>query len=265
MYMYILCYKNIKKTTRMIVNYSPNFSTPSRNINKIKYIVFHYTGMRSENKAINRLLNVKSKVSCHYFIKKNGEIINMVPDRFIAWHAGVSYWKNYKNLNNISIGIEIQNSGHINRYEKFSIKQIKSLLFLTKTLKKKYNIKSKNFLGHSDIAPYRKKDPGEKFPWNKLYHLNLSFNPNKMKFIEVKKIRSWFKRNAIYSKKKKILIMLNIIGYDISKSIDNEYYYKILITNYRNHFFQKRYYKNSKLKLINFIELHCCNFLLTKI
>ena len=115
--------------------YSINFDKEARSPNNIIYLIFHYTGMISEKKAIKKLSHKKSKVSCHYFIKKNGEIINMVPDRFIAWHAGVSYWKNYKNLNNISIGIEIQNSGHINRYEKFSIKQIKSLLFLTKTLK----------------------------------------------------------------------------------------------------------------------------------
>ena len=81
------------KTTQ---NYSLNFSTPSRNINKIKYIVFHYTGMRSENEAINRLLNVRSKVSCHYFLKKNGKIILMVPENYEAWHAGESNWKNHK-------------------------------------------------------------------------------------------------------------------------------------------------------------------------
>ena len=124
MYMYILCYKNIKKTTRMIVNYSPNFSTPSRNINKIKYIIIHYTGMRSENEAINRLLNVKSKVSCHYFIKKNGKIILMVPGNYEAWHAGKSKCKNDKSLNKNSIGIEITNKGHEHSYEKFSNNQI---------------------------------------------------------------------------------------------------------------------------------------------
>ena len=134
MYMYILCYKNIKKTSRMILNYSPNFSTPSRNINKIKYIVFHYTGMRSENKAINRLLNVKSKVSCHYFIKKNGKIILMVPENYEAWHAGKSNWKNDKFLNKNSIGIEIANKGHEHGYEKFSNNQVLSIIKLVKLL-----------------------------------------------------------------------------------------------------------------------------------
>ena len=145
--------------------YSINFDKNARSQKRIIYLIYHYTGMISEKRAIRRLTNKNSKVSCHYFIRKNGEVINMVPDKFIAWHAGKSCWKKHKDLNDKSIGIEIQNSGHLNKYEKFSIKQIKSLLILTKILKKKYNIKSKSILAHSDIAPNRKKDPGEKFPW----------------------------------------------------------------------------------------------------
>ncbi len=145
--------------------YSINFDKNARSQKRIIYLIYHYTGMISEKRAIRRLTNKNSKVSCHYFIRKNGEVINMVPDKFIAWHAGKSCWKKHNDLNDKSIGIEIQNSGHLNKYEKFSIKQIKSLLILTKILKKKYNIKSKSILAHSDIAPSRKKDPGEKFPW----------------------------------------------------------------------------------------------------
>ena len=148
--------------------YSINFDKIPRSPKRIIYLIFHYTGMASEKKAIQRLTSKSSKVSCHYFIKKNGEIIKMVPDKFIAWHAGVSNWKNHKNLNDKSIGIEIQNSGHSGKYERFPKKQINSLLFLSKILKKKYLIKSKNVLGHSDISPDRKKDPGEKFPWEYL-------------------------------------------------------------------------------------------------
>ena len=92
--------------------YSINFDKIPRSPKRIIYLIFHYTGMASEKKAIQRLTSKSSKVSCHYFIKKNGEIINMVPDKFIAWHAGISNWKNHKNLNDKSIGIEIQNSGH---------------------------------------------------------------------------------------------------------------------------------------------------------
>ena len=157
--------KNVEK---MSIFYSPNFDILKRSSSKIKYIIFHYTGMISENAAIRRLTNKSSKVSCHYFIKKNGEIINIVPDLYIAWHAGISSWKKDKSLNSNSIGIEISNPGHAYKYRKFSQKQITSIIKLSKNLKKKYKIKKENILGHSDIAPLRKKDPGEKFPWKLL-------------------------------------------------------------------------------------------------
>ena len=157
--------KNVEK---MSINYSPNFDTKKRSASRVKYLIFHYTGMRSENAAIKRLTNMNSKVSCHYFIKSNGEIIKMVPDQYIAWHAGISSWKKDKFLNLNSIGIEISNPGHAFKYQKFNRKQISSIINLSKNLKKKYKIKKENILGHSDIAPLRKKDPGEKFPWKLL-------------------------------------------------------------------------------------------------
>ena len=124
--------------------------------------------MKNESGALNRLTNIQSEVSCHYLIKNNGEIIKIVPDLYIAWHAGKSLWKNYKSLNQNSIGIEITNPGHEHGYKKFAHKQISSLLKLSRFLIKKYKISSKNILGHSDIAVLRKKDPGEKFPWEYL-------------------------------------------------------------------------------------------------
>ena len=150
---------------KTIYNYSPNFNPVKRSKKQIKFIVFHYTGMKKEPKAINRLTNIQSEVSSHYLIKNDGRIVTLVPDLYIAWHAGKSSWKNYKSLNNNSIGIEISNQGHQFTYNKFSKKKINAALRLSKFLIKKYSIKSKNILGHSDIALDRKKDPGEKFPW----------------------------------------------------------------------------------------------------
>ena len=124
--------------------------------------------MKKESDAINRLTDIQSEVSCHYLIKNNGEIVNLVPDLYIAWHAGKSSWKKFKSLNKNSIGIEISNPGHEFNYKKFSKKQIFSLLKLSKFLINKYNVNHHNILGHSDIAPERKKDPGEKFPWKYL-------------------------------------------------------------------------------------------------
>ena len=158
----------------IILNYSPNFGTPKRKPNQIKFIIFHYTGMKKESDAIKRLLDIKSKVSCHYLIKSNGEIVAMVPDLYEAWHAGVSSWKNFKSLNKNSIGIEISNPGHDYNYKKFSKKQTQSLKKLSQFLIKKYGINQKNILGHSDIAPNRKKDPGEKFPWKNLANHKLA-------------------------------------------------------------------------------------------
>ena len=159
---------------RITANYSPNFNIKKRKPKDIKFIIFHYTGMKKEKDAINKLTNEKSKVSCHYFIKNNGEILTLVPDLYTAWHAGISSWQNFKFLNKNSIGIEISNPGHENLYRKFSKKQINSILSLSKFLIKKYNIKTENVIGHSDIAPDRKKDPGEKFPWKYLAKKKIS-------------------------------------------------------------------------------------------
>jgi N-acetylmuramoyl-L-alanine amidase len=150
-------------------NYSPNFNSKKRNPKKIKFIIFHYTGMKSESNALKKLTDIQSEVSCHYLIKNNGEIVKIVPDLYIAWHSGESSWKNYKSLNQNSIGIEITNPGHEHGYKKFTKKQITALLRLSKFLIKEYKISPKNILGHSDIAILRKKDPGEKFPWEYLF------------------------------------------------------------------------------------------------
>ena len=166
-------------------NYSPNFNTSKRNQKNIKFIIIHYTGMKNESLAINRLCNIKSKVSAHYFIKKNGSVLNLVPPLYEAWHAGESSWKGIKSINRHSIGIEIQNSGHENKYENFAQKQIISTKKLLKYLIRKYKVNFNNILGHSDIAPDRKKDPGEKFPWKELSKYKLS----KWHSLDEKKLR----------------------------------------------------------------------------
>ena len=143
--------------------------------------MIHYTGMQSERACIKRLTNNKSKVSAHYLINRRGNITKMVDEKNIAWHAGRSKWKNFTNLNPYSIGIELVNKGHQFGYENFSKKQISKLILLCKSLIKKYKIKKTNILGHSDIAPLRKKDPGEKFPWQTLSEKKIGYwhNTNK--------------------------------------------------------------------------------------
>ena len=174
------------KTT---LNYSPNFNSKKRHKKEVRFIILHYTGMKSEKGAINRLTNIHSQVASHYLITNNGKIINLVPDLYTAWHAGISSWKNLNSLNKNSIGIEITNPGHQFGYNQFSKKQINSLINLIKLLIKKYKINKKNIIGHSDIAPDRKKDPGEKFPWEYLAKKNISFwhNLNKQKLRKLRK------------------------------------------------------------------------------
>jgi len=219
---------------KTILNYSPNFDFKKRNLKNIKSIIFHYTGMKNESAAINRLTNIQSEVSSHYLIKNNGEIIKLVPDSYIAWHAGKSSWKNFKSLNQSSIGIEITNPGHEFGYKKFSKKQISSLLKLSKFLIKKYKIRAKNILGHSDIAPERKKDPGEKFPWkylskNKigLWHTLKEKDLIKNRNFKTNKIEKEFFFNNLfrigYSKKKTEDLSKNRYLSDITRAFQRRF------------------------------------------
>ena len=227
------------------LNYSPNFDKKKRRIKQIKFVIFHYTGMRRENDAIKKLTSEKSKVSCHYLIKSNGEILMIVPELYIAWHAGISFWKKYKLINKFSIGIELSNPGHEHNYKKFPKKQINSLIKLSKFLIRKYKIKPSFFLGHSDIAVDRKKDPGEKFPW---------------KYLSKKKIGLWHDLNENFTKKKrnielkkneKLIFFKNLakIGYPKIKFI-----YETKYTKFITKAFQRRF----RQELINgVVDLEC--------
>ena len=118
-------------------NPSPNYSKKIRQKKSIKFIIIHYTGMQSEIASIKRLKNRKAKVSCHYLISRKGEITQMVKENKVAWHAGKSKWKNFNNLNDNSIGIELVNKGHEFGYQNFSKNQLTSLISLCKFLKKR--------------------------------------------------------------------------------------------------------------------------------
>tara|TARA_Y100001960_G_scaffold320273_1_gene392899 strand:+ start:345 stop:986 length:642 start_codon:yes stop_codon:yes gene_type:complete len=165
--------------------------------------------MQSERESLFRLCDKKYKVSSHYFIKDNGEVIKLVKDYNIAWHAGKSYWKNYKNLNKNSIGIELTNKGHKFGYTNFKKKQLSSLIKICQILIKKYKIKKENVIGHSDIAPSRKIDPGEKFPWKKLAKIKIG------KWHNCKNVKLRKMRRIKISPRFKILFIKNLkkIGY----------------------------------------------------
>ena len=181
---------------------SPNFDHKKRSRKSIKFIIVHYTGMQSERESLIRLCNPKLKVSCHYFIRKNGKILKLVDDYYTAWHAGKSYWKNYKNLNKNSIGIELANKGHKFGYKNFKKKQLSSLIKISKILIKKYKIKRENIIGHSDIAPLRKNDPGEKFPWRKLAKKKIGIwhNYKRKELLKSRKVKISVKFKSIFKK-----------------------------------------------------------------
>jgi N-acetylmuramoyl-L-alanine amidase len=192
--------------------------------------------MKTEKAAINRLTDIESRVSAHYLIKQNGEIITLVPDLYTAWHAGKSVWKNYSYLNKDSIGIEIVNPGHDINYKKFSKIQLAALVRLSKFLIKKYRINSKNILGHSDIAPERKKDPGEKFPWKLLSKKKIGYwhNLNQNELVK--------NRNLETSSKEKNLFLTNLfkIGYQ-KKFLYNSNFNRISFDQIISKAFQRRF------------------------
>ena len=207
--------KNVEK---VMINYSPNFYLKKRDKNKIKYLIYHYTGMKSEKLAIKKLTSFNSNVSCHYYITTSGKLIQMVPDLYVAWHAGKSNWKNHKSLNYNSIGIEISNPGHKYGYRKFNNNQTKSLIKISNKLIKKYKIHKKNILGHSDIAPLRKIDPGEKFPWKLLSKKKIGIWHN----LNSKMLKSFREKNTELNLHK-FIIYLKKIGYHTEYSNFNEY------------------------------------------
>ena len=146
---------------------SPNFNDRPKDIVP-NILVIHYTGMQSLDQALQRLMSSNSQVSAHYLISRKGEIFKLVSEEKRAWHAGVSYWRGETDINSYSIGIELENPGHEFGYSKFPKSQMSVLTELCVELINKYSISPENIVGHSDIAPRRKKDPGELFDWKSL-------------------------------------------------------------------------------------------------
>ena len=232
------------------INLSLNCSKSIRRRREIKYVVIHYTGMQSEIESIDRLKNTRSKVSCHYLINRKGLITQLVLDNKVAWHAGKSKWKKLNNLNSSSIGIELVNKGHQWGYQNFSNLQIKTLINLCLNLKKKYKIKNVNFLGHSDIAPLRKIDPGEKFPWKKLSNFGIgTWYKEKIENVKIKKN----KRSDLFFKN------LNKIGYRYFNLRRRARKDKMIIKA-----FQRRYNSHKVTGLIDQKTLNISHFLANK-
>lgn len=145
---------------------SPNYN--DREGVPIDMLVMHYTGMRTGQDALERLCDSAAEVSAHYLIDEDGRIHGLVDEDQRAWHAGVASWRGATNINSRSIGIELVNPGHEYGYRKFPDAQIDTLIEISQEILMRHDIPARNVVGHSDVAPTRKEDPGELFPWRKL-------------------------------------------------------------------------------------------------
>ncbi|ANU08646.1 N-acetylmuramoyl-L-alanine amidase [Paraurantiacibacter namhicola] len=181
--------------------------SPNRNERKlpISMVVIHYTEMESADAAITRMCDPEAQVSAHYCISEAGEVVRLVPEAERAWHAGVSYWRGHKDVNSASIGIELDHPGHGLGYREFRDAQIDALVPLLARIVKQYDIARANVVGHSDIAPQRKIDPGELFPWDRLAEYGLCLaRPEKLELGDP------FDNDASF------YLALERFGYDIS-------------------------------------------------
>jgi N-acetylmuramoyl-L-alanine amidase len=149
------------------VEASPNFDERT-GLGRPDMIVLHYTGMQVAHDALYRLCDPKARVSAHYLVFENGAITQLVPEAKRAWHAGVSAWSGDTDINSRSIGIEIANPGHDFGYPDFPSRQIAATITLCRSIQMRNIIRPGNIVAHSDVAPARKQDPGEKFPWKRL-------------------------------------------------------------------------------------------------
>lgn len=154
--------------SRALVQPSPNHGE-RREGREPDMILLHYTGMPDDEQAADWLCNPQSEVSCHYFIHRDGRVLQMVPESRRAWHAGKSFWAGEEDINSRSIGIEIANAGHAGGSPDFTEAQIAAVIDLCKDCASRWYIPAERVLAHSDVAPVRKADPGEKFPWATLF------------------------------------------------------------------------------------------------
>lgn len=161
--------------TQIIERPSPNFDSRNGNVDML---LFHYTDMPNVEEALQRLCDPQAQVSAHYLIDEAGGIYRLVAETHRAWHAGKSYWAGATDINARSIGIELSNPGHSNGYRDFPKPQMQSLIDLTHSILARHSIAPTRILGHSDVAPMRKRDPGELFDWKELARQGIGLYPS---------------------------------------------------------------------------------------
>jgi N-acetylmuramoyl-L-alanine amidase len=180
---------------------SPNWNERAR---PISMVVLHYTGMKTADEALERMCDPEAQVSAHYMIDEDGTVTALVPEAKRAWHAGKSYWRGETDINSASIGIELVNPGHEWGYRPFPEPQMDALLPLLGAIVKEHDIPRANVVGHSDIAPARKTDPGELFDWERLARLRLALATPRLRM------------HLVYDNPGAFYLALERFGYDIA-------------------------------------------------
>lgn len=223
--------------SQKIISYpTPNQDARPQNTD-INTLVIHYTGMRNLEEALARMQDPIWKVSAHWCIGEDGTIYQLVPEKMRAWHAGVSWWRGQKNLNDNSIGIEIVNPGHEFGYRPFRLPQMNSLINLCKEICRRNPINPRNVVAHSDIAPGRKMDPGELFDWERLAKEGIGLWPNSLRennFGAILKINDKGKRVLLFQK------MLSQFGYGLYQDGVYGPETKLVVTAFQRHYRQAR-------------------------
>ena len=206
---------------------SPNFDDRLSETS-VDMLVIHYTGMKSSKVALNRLCDPQAKVSAHYFLDEDGTRIHLVDEEKRAWHAGDSSWRGLRDVNERSIGIELVNPGHENGYRDFPKAQMTALIELILDILSRHSIPARNVVGHSDVAPIRKMDPGERFDWAGL---------------AVEGIGLWPNEGVEVDHNTDLTALLAEYGYDISDPV-------LAITAFQRHFYPENVNKRPDLETL---------------
>ena len=217
------------------VRSSPNFGTRAGD-RRPDMIVLHYTGMPDHDQALAWLCNPDSQVSSHYFVHEDGRVLQLVPESARAWHAGKSSWAGQSDVNSMSIGIEIANAGHPGGLPSFPEAQVDAVVELCRDCGSRWSIPPERVLGHSDVAPVRKVDPGENFPWEKLSEKGVG---HRVKPTPIGSGR-FFQRGETGQPIEALQSMLSIYGYDIEVSGEFCERTKGVIEAFQRHFRPER-------------------------
>ncbi|MBO6893551.1 MAG: N-acetylmuramoyl-L-alanine amidase [Roseibium sp.] len=217
------------------VHPSPNHGERAENV-PIDMVILHYTGMRTAEEALQRLCDPRAEVSAHYFIYEDGRILQCVPEARRAWHAGRSFWKGETDINSRSIGIEIVNPGHEFGYVPFPEPQIEAVTDLVTDICRRHAIPPWMVLAHSDVAPDRKEDPGELFPWNRLSDAGVA--------LYVKPLRIdtglFMQEGDTGQPVEAVQSMLALFGYGVEISGEFDEQTRLVVTAFQRHFRQDK-------------------------